>query len=345
MFRYVALVWLLLAPLFLKGQIQSFTVISYNVENLFDTEDDPEKTDEGFTPEGEYHWTKSRLYKKLNNLARVIIAAGEWEMPGLVGLCEVENDRVLEMLLNYTPLNRGGYRYIHHESPDPRGIDVALLYRPEVFSVLAHRAVPIKDSSGNILKTREILFVSGRLPNGDTLHVFINHWPSKYGGVAGSMPRRFAAARTLRQLTDSLQASQQCHIVIMGDLNDNPFDLSVNEILGACTDTIHSCHSGLFNLLAPWMRKPNMGSHKFQGQWDIIDHIIVSESLAICSGRLCMPKAEIFAPEFLLTPDEAYTGRRIFRTYNGMRYEGGFADHLPVKAKLWIEQTNKSKRQ
>ena len=339
MFRYVALAWLLLAPLFLKGQIQSFTVMSYNVENLFDTEDDPEKADEGFTPEGEYHWTKSRLYKKLNNLARVIIAAGEWEMPGLVGLCEVENDRVLEMLLNYTPLKRGDYRYIHHESPDPRGIDVALLYRPGFFSLLAHRAVPVKDSTGNTLKTREILFVSGRLPNSDTLHVFINHWPSKYGGVAASLPRRFAAARTLRRLTDSLRAARQHHILIMGDLNDNPFDLSVKEILGACPDTNHSCPSGLFNLMAPWMRKPNTGSHKFQGKWDIIDHIIVSESLATCRGRLCMPKAEIFAPSFLLTPDEAYTGDRIFRTYNGMRYEGGFADHLPVRAKLWLQQT------
>lgn len=322
------------SSLLLQAQEQGFYAMFYNVENLFDTDDDPQKADEGFTPGGDYRWNKTRLYRKLNNLARVIIAAGEWEMPGLVGLCEVENDKVLQMLLSYTPLKGAGYRFIHHESPDPRGIDVALLYQPALFKVIQHRAVTVRDSLGNLLNTRDILFVTGILPTGDTLHVFINHWPSKYGGVAGSMPRRFAAARTLRHLTDSLQKSSTAHILIMGDLNDNPFDLSVKEILGACPDTTPPCPSGLIDLMAPLMKKQHLGTHKFQGQWDIIDHIIVSRPMATCKSRLCLKKAEIFAPDFLLVPDESYTGRRIFRTYNGMRYEGGFADHLPVRARI-----------
>lgn len=320
--------------LLLQAQEQGFFAMFYNVENLFDTEDDPQKADEGFTPGGDYRWNKTRLYRKLNNLARVIIAAGEWEMPGLVGLCEVENAQVLQLLLKYSPLKSVSYRFIHHESPDPRGIDVALLYRPELFKVIQHKAVSIKDSLGNLLNTRDILFVSGILPSGDTLHVFINHWPSKYGGVAGSMPRRFAAARTLRHLTDSLQKSNASNILIMGDLNDNPHDLSVKEILGACPDTTSPCPSGLIDLMAPLMKRQHIGTHKFQGQWDIIDHIIVSRSMATCRSQVCLQQAEVFAPEFLLVPDETYTGRRIYRTYNGMRYEGGFADHLPVRARI-----------
>lgn len=340
MFRLIWLAFFLFNTFLLSGQEKGFTVMFYNVENLFDTEDDPLKADEGFTSNGTYRWNKSRLYKKLNNLAKVIMAAGEWEMPGLIGLCEIENDFVLKMLVNSSPLKGLGYLFIHHESPDPRGIDVALLYRKNSFKVMQHRAIPVKDSLGNRLQTRDILFVSGTLPNGDTLHIFINHWPSKYGGVAGSMPRRFAAARTLRSLTDSLLAARQHNILIMGDLNDNPFDLSVKNILGACSDTSQPCLSGLYDLMAPLMKKQNIGSHKFQGQWDIIDHIIVSKKLLECRGNLCLRKAEIFSPEFLLTTDETFTGKRVFRTYNGMRYEGGFADHLPVRARIDIKMKN-----
>ncbi|MGC8864377.1 MAG: endonuclease/exonuclease/phosphatase family protein [Bacteroidales bacterium] len=334
MLRLLLLTVFVVVLLQLPAQDQGFYVMFYNTENLFDTEDDPLKADEGFTPEGVYHWNKSRLYRKLNNLARVIVAAGEWEMPGLVGLCEVENDRVLHMLLNYTPLKSTGYQFIHHESADPRGIDVVLLYLPKLFKVIQHRAVPIRDSLGIPLNTRDILFVSGILPTGDTLHVFINHWPSKYGGVAGSMPRRFAAARTLRHLTDSLQKSNTLNILIMGDLNDNPFDLSVKEVLGACPDTTSHCPSGLIDQMAPLMKRQNLGTHKYQGQWDIIDHIIVSHAMATCRSQVCLKQAEIFVPDFLLVADEAYTGRKVYRTYNGMRYEGGFADHLPVRARI-----------
>lgn len=340
MFRWIWLAFFVLNTFLLSGQEKGYTVMFYNVENLFDTDDDPQKADEGFTPNGTYRWNKSRLYKKLNNLAKVIMAAGEWEMPGLIGLCEIENDFVLKMLVNASPLKGMGYRFIHYESPDPRGIDVALLYRPQTFEIIQHRAIPIKDSLGNLLNTRDILFVSGILFNGDTLHIFINHWPSKYGGVAGSMPRRFAAARILRSFTDSLLAVGQPNILIMGDLNDNPYDLSVKNILGACSDKGQPCLSGLYDLMAPLMKKQNIGSHKFQGQWDIIDHIIVSKKLLDCDGSLCLKEAEIFSPEFLLTSDDTYTGKRIFRTYNGVRYEGGCADHLPVRAWLEIKVKN-----
>ena len=334
---------LLLILAFQGAPAQSgFRVMFYNVENLFDTEDNSLTADEAFTPEGDYHWNKKRLYKKLNNLSRVILAAGEWDYPALAGLCETENRKVLEMLIRYTPLQKAGYQIIHYDSPDPRGIDVALLFRPEVFRPLFHQGIQPRDSAGNPLKTRDILYVKGILANTDTLHVFVNHWPSKYGGVAASLHKRFAVARTLKSLTDSIFCQGPAHVLIMGDLNDNPMDASVREILGACPDTLN-CPSGFYNLMAPHLNRPAVGSHKYRGQWDIIDHIIVSETLFRGNLGLKARSGHIFRPEFLLTQDESWTGFRIFRTYNGRKYEGGFADHLPVYTDIIVTGKNRQK--
>ncbi len=329
---------LILICLLARAQENQLIVMFYNTENLFDTEDDPEKTDEGFTPEGNYHWTKARLYKKLNNLARVILASGEWDNPSIIGLCEVENRNVLQMFTQYTALKSVGYRFIHYESPDPRGIDVALLYNPDDFMPLISRPIRVKNEKGELLQTRDILYVKGLVRDIDTLHIFVNHWPSKYGSVAGSLPRRFAAALTLKQQVDSLLHQGEANILIMGDLNDNPFDISVKDVLQACIDTAN-CESSLINLMAPLMKTQNAGSHKFQGQWDIIDNIIVSKTLYEGKLHLRARKAKIFAPPFMLTKDKNYTGKKIYRTYNGMKYEGGYSDHLPVITFLAVKRT------
>ena len=337
--KYIFILGMSLFYFLAQAQENVLTIMFYNAENLFDAEDDPEKEDEGFTPQGSYHWSKARLYKKINNLARVILSADEWQNPSIIGMCEIENDNVLRMLTQYTALKSVGYRFIHYESPDPRGIDVAMLYNPDDFEPLFSRPIRIKDEKGLPLQTRDILYVKGLVRNIDTLHVFVNHWPSKYGGVAGSLPRRFAAAKTLKQQVDSLLHLRDANILIMGDLNDNPFDVSVKDVLQACIDTAN-CSSSLINLVAPLMKTQNIGSHKFQGQWDIIDNIIVSRTLYEGRLHLAAQKVKIFAPDFMLTPDKTYTGQRIFRTYYGMKYEGGYSDHLPIMTYLSIKSTD-----
>lgn len=329
MYRPVFFLSVLLLTMEAGAQTQRARVMFYNVENLFDTQNDSLTADDEFTPEGVRHWYPKRFYSKINNLARVILSAGEWELPAIVGMCEVENVEVLRRLISYSPLKTSGYKIVHHESPDPRGIDVALLYRPEVFRLLAHRAVRIADSSGRLLNTRDILYAKGIFLNADTMHVFVNHWPSKYGGVAASLPRRKRVAAVLRALTDSIRQQGPANILIMGDLNDNPTDVSVKETLGACSDTL-LCPSGLVNLMIPLLKNPVAGTHKYQGQWDIIDHIIVSDRMLRKGAPLRAMPASIHAPDFLLKKDASFTGKNLFRTYLGMRYEGGFSDHLPV---------------
>jgi len=333
MIRLVLILLTFTIPFVAGAQKGKARVMFYNVENLFDTHNDSLTADEEFTPDGGRYWSPKRFYSKINNLARVILSVGEWELPAIVGMCEVENGEVLRRLISYSPLKTSGYKIIHHESPDPRGIDVAMLYRPDVFRVLYHRAVRISDSAGRLLNTRDILYAKGIFLNADTLHVFVNHWPSKYGGVAASLPRRKQVASVLRALTDSIRRQGPANILIMGDLNDNPTDLSVKETLSACNDTLH-CPSGLVNLMFPLLKDPTAGTHKYQGQWDIIDHIIVSERMVRKNSPLVVLQASIHAPAFLLKEDAAFTGKRLFRTYLGMRYEGGFSDHLPVFADI-----------
>ncbi|MDD2953377.1 MAG: endonuclease [Parabacteroides sp.] len=329
-------------PLFAQS---TFRVMAYNVENLFDTRDNPAKDDDEHLPSGNRYWTPSRYYRKLQQLAKVISAAGGWTTPALIGLCEVENDSVLHHLTRRTPLRKQDYRYIITQSPDPRGINVALLYQRDQFCYLRHESIPIRFSGNRHKLTRDILHVCGKIITGDTLDVFVCHFPSRYGGEKESERDRLDAARTLRESSDSLfMAREKPRILIMGDFNDTPQDRSIAEILAAQaftgnTQTADSTSYTYYNLFASPRITRFPGSHKYQGEWSQLDQIIVSRGL-ITQGspmRIIPESIRVFAPDFLLTKDKTWRGLRPFRTYYGFKYEGGFSDHLPLIADFRIQ--------
>jgi hypothetical protein len=315
-----------------------YRVLFYNVENLFDVVDDSLTNDGEFLPEGDKHWTEGRYFTKLNHIYQVVMSAGEWDPPALIGLCEVENRFVLDQLVYETPLQQFGYRVVHFESPDWRGIDVALLYRRDAFTPDTAYPVPVVFPFDTTLRTRDILYVRGRIAREDTLHVFVNHWPSRYGGYLKSQPKRNFTAQVLRQHIDSLfHLLDRPNIIIMGDLNDNPGDESVSGILRADAPASPSVNPGsnLVNLSAAFEGQTGTGTLKYKANWDVFDQMIVSFSLvdSIPGLKVAGKKAFIHNPDFLLKTDEKYLGKKPFRTYVGPRYEGGFSDHLPV----WLD--------
>lgn len=310
-----------------------YRIMFYNVENLFDYTDDPETNDDEFLPHGERHWTRARFSEKLQRIARVIVSLGEWSPPVMVGLCEIENQFVLDRLLSETHLGQLGYRVVHKESPDWRGIDIALLYRNDLFLPVAYRAIQVTDPADPEFKTRDILYVKGLIGT-DTLHLFVNHWPSKYGGVAESEPRRFLAARILKQYSDSLlHLCRGAKVLIMGDFNDTPEDPSVSHELGALPYEKESVADTLLYNLAWSLAHMGKGSYKYQSQWFLIDQILVAGGLlnSETDGLITSPTDfHIFGPAFLLEKDQTHLGMKPFRTYSGFNFHNGFSDHLPV---------------
>jgi hypothetical protein len=302
----------------------------YNVENLFDTINDPAKIDEEFLPGGNRHWTRGRFFQKIKHISQVVIAAGEGDYPIIIGLAEIENQSVLESLLFHTPLGKLDYQIVHKESPDSRGIDVAFLYRKSKFKPLFYNAIPIANPKDPEFKTRDILYVKGLIGK-DTLHFFVNHWPSKYGGIGATKPLRALAAKTLRSKTDSLfLLNKRSNIIIMGDFNDSPADVSIKEVLGAQPPAEIITDKTLYNLAQP-LAKKGKGTNKYQGKWNMIDQIIVSGNLLTVKKMSTSPELfQVFSPGFLLEKDETNLGKKPFRTYNGFKYHGGFSDHLPV---------------
>lgn len=307
-------------------------VMFYNVENLFDPMDDSLTADEEYTPKGIRGWTYNRLKRKQINIARVFLAVGGWDPPDLVGLCEIENRFVLSGLADDTPLKPFKYQIVHRESPDPRGIDVALMYRPEKFRVLSNWKVPVVFPFEPNSATRDILWVQGIVSNKDTLNVFVNHWPSKFSGAMATIAKRNFVGSLLRAKVDSLmKASPNCKILIMGDLNDTPADESVSKALGASTDSTLTAPNALYDLLGGAGVAWNRGTIKFHEEWEAIDHIIVNQSMMRYPGlKVKRFGLTIFDAPFLLQEDETWFGKKPFRTYDGMKYIGGFSDHLPV---------------
>ena len=304
----------------------------YNCENFFDVEDDPEKNDDEYTPDGERHWTKQRFYNKRAQIGKVITAVGGWTPPDIVGLCEVESRGVIESLVNSSNLRRFEYKFLHKESPDSRGIDVALLYQPQRFNPFNVNYIPVNvNKSGR--GTRDILMASGTTIHGDTLHVFVNHWPSRWGGQTETDELRRAVAKIVKSKVDSLLSdNQRAAILIMGDLNDYPDNNSVCVELQAKTDFSTIEQSQLYNLAYYMQFVKGWGTHKYDGIWGILDQVIVSGSLLDGQGPLYTDKdeARVFNPPFLLESDDTNVGFKPYRTYAGYKYLGGFSDHLPV---------------
>jgi endonuclease/exonuclease/phosphatase family metal-dependent hydrolase len=307
-----------------------FRVMFWNVENLFDTERDSLKRDEEFTPASLRGWNAKRYKKKMADVSRVITAVGEWEPPALVGLCEVENGKVLHYLTRYSPLKSHEYRYVMTESQDLRGIDVALLYQKDKFKLLSHNYIR-PDLGANERPTRDILHVTGLAPTKDTLDVMVVHSPSRSGGERESEWKRLLVAQRLRSAVDSLIAvRREARVIIMGDFNDYPENRSIREALGVRLLGEAFDDNALYHLFAG---SAGYGSYKYQGEWGIFDHLIVSGKLLDSSARFHTGErhAGIVRLPFLLVEDEKFGGSQPFRTYNGMRYQGGYSDHLPVR--------------
>ena len=308
---------------------ERFRMAFYNVENLFDTRDDSLTRDDAFTPMGEnyYGWEKYR--KKTAASGRTILALGGWEPVELIGLCEVENRYVLESLTKYGMLG-DDYAIVHEDSPDGRGIDVAALYRPSKFQLLFYEYLRVEYPEDPGFRTRDALYISGILPNKDTLHFFVNHWPSRWGGQFETQEMRFAAARTIGKRVDAIRArNPRASIVITGDLNDYPNDLSVRNVLGAVAPGEPLADRQLVNLSAPIQYK--FGSHSFAGEWGVLDHFIVHAPLLSLEAptRVWNETAMIFDAPWLLKKNAA--GNSVSnRFYQGPMYMGGYSDHLPI---------------
>jgi endonuclease/exonuclease/phosphatase family metal-dependent hydrolase len=318
----------------LSNELQ-YRIVFYNTENFFDTRNDSLTADDEFTPAGGRHWNYSKYKSKLNNLYKIFIALGNWNPPDLIGICEVENKQVLTDLVNYTPLSKYNYRIIHENSPDKRGIDVAILYNSDRIKVLQSRYFGIGKAG---LFTRDILYCNALLGE-DTCHFLINHWPSRSGGQLETEPDRLAAATRLRSIADSLfHVYRKSKILIMGDFNDEPWDMTLSQILQAKTDTRNAHSDYLYNLSRAPESGKIKGTVKFRGEWTLFDQVIASGSLLASSKGLHVQPADyhIFSESFLLEPDEQYNGFKPFRTYNGYKFQGGFSDHLPVYVDLKV---------
>lgn len=301
-----------------------FTLVSLNCENLFDCEHDSLKSDMEWLPNGANHWTRTRYWKKLNNIGQEIIACGEteegWILPDLVALCEVENDSVMIDLTRRSLLRNARYEYVMTDSPDPRGVDVALLYSPFSFALLNSRTIrvePLKDMH----PTRDILYASGLVAGGDTLHVFVIHAPSRSGGERETRPHRLQVTRQLCVAVDSIRSlSPTAKIIVAGDFNDYGRVASLQML---------SEHELTDISLSAKGKNGAKGTYRYQGEWGSLDHVFVSSTV---KERLV--DITIFDAPFLLEMDMKYGGKKPRRTYLGPRYLGGFSDHLPLVARF-----------
>jgi endonuclease/exonuclease/phosphatase family metal-dependent hydrolase len=318
-------------------QVKIVTVGFYNLENLFDTENDPLILDEEFTPEGKRSWTLDKYQEKLTNMAYVISQVGIDQNPNgmaVIGVSEVENRKVLDDLVKEESIRSRNYQVVHMDSPDRRGIDVALLYNPSQFQVIEYDTIPFKIYNGDGTRrfTRNILHVKGVL-DGDTTYFLVNHWPSRSGGEARSEPNRKHGAKLVRNYVDSLyNENPKVKIVIVGDLNDDPNSASVKNILRARTRIKEAVNAELFNPMADYYRR-GIGSNAYRDSWSLFDQIILSSGLTDCDTGYCYYKAYVFNKKYLVQPSGQYKGYP-FRTFSGDKYQGGYSDHFPVYAHL-----------
>lgn len=311
-----------------QKKVKVATIAFYNLENLFDTINDPEKNDEEFLPGGANNWTSERYLKKLANMSQVISQVGSEFTKGgptLLGLSEIENRQVIEDLIKTPALINSGYGIVHYDSPDGRGVDVGLIYRRRDFTVINSVSARLNMPGEPNWKSRDQLVVTGLLA-GDTISVIVNHWPSR-----GNLPPyRAAAASLTRSLADSLyRVSSNAKIVIMGDLNDDPVDESVNVILGAQGQEQKVKQGMLFNPM--WkMFRDGIGSLAYRDSWNLFDQTIISEPLLHGrEGSWHWYKTKVYNQPFLISHEGQYTGYP-FRTFAGGAYAGGYSDHLPV---------------
>ncbi|WP_029904706.1 hypothetical protein [Prevotella sp. 10(H)] len=323
----------------LVGQ-EKFRVMFYNTENMYDIKDNPDTNDDDLTPKGQLHWTKYRYWKKLNNIGKVIASVGDDYPPALVGICEVENDSVLFDLTRRSNLKEHKYEYIITHSKDDRGSNVALLYQRDQMKVISRNSYTpvLSDPDKN---TRDILHITGRVVNNELLDIFICHFPSRRDGIRKTRPDRIKCAELLKQKTDSiLRIRKKANIIIMGDFNDYPYDISIKETLAAQSIESPISDKKLYNMFLDKAIKKESGSYKYRGKWNYIDQFIVNGKLLGNSSKVKIKnkEAHVFSEDFLLHEDsQKYGGLKPFRTYLGFKYLGGYSDHLPIYMDLIIK--------
>lgn len=317
----------------------------YNLENLFDTIDTPDVLDEEFTPEGLDRWTGDKYWHKIENMAQAISRIGEddgWKGgPAVLGVSEIENREVLEDLIAHPLLKESGYQIVHYDSPDKRGVDVALLYRARFFRVTASTSTELKifDEAGERIFTRDQLVVSG-IFDGEPMHFIVNHWPSRSGGEAASRPRRNAAADLTRHLVDSLRnIDANAKVFVMGDLNDDPINESLREHLKAGADPKKLKEDELFNCMFPLYKK-GIGSLYYRDGTNLFDQIIITPALLGKDySSYKFYKTQVFNSSFLVQKDGQYKGYPL-RSYVGTVFQGGYSDHFPVYVVIVKNKTN-----
>lgn len=296
-----------------------FPLVWYNAENLFDCENDSLTMDGQFTPEGDKHWNTYRYWDKIKKLSKSILAVSGWNDPTIIGLCEVENEKVMKDLVYNSPLASLKLKYIHKDSPDPRGIDVALMYNPEAFEPLQTKFIPVNGQPESKWVSRDILYCKGVLDDTDTLHIFVNHWPSKYGGAVKSEPKREHAAHILTNITDSIvHKNPDAALILMGDFNETSNEPAFSLLKQNYLKSLE-------------IKELKKGTHKYKGNWAQIDYFLLSDNLLVESnGELHIKDWKVGDMPFLMEPDANYSGNKPYRTFVGFRYNGGISDHLPL---------------
>lgn len=305
------------------AQRDSVRIAFYNCENYFDSFRDTSINDVDYTPDGNRRWTYHRFLTKRNNIFKVIASMSDVAPPEIIGVCEVENRFVLNQLVYETPLSKFSYAVVHENSSDRRGIDVALLYQRNRLHLLTYKYFN-PNAVDTALRTRSILYAKFKWGELDTLHVFVNHFPSKLGGRKADK-RRVLVASFLKSKIDSVaKISSTASIIVTGDFNDTP----PGDAMSVLAD------DGLVNLALP-LHEQRMGSIKFDGSWELIDQFVVSKSLLNGETPVRLKDGmQIYSAPFLLEEDTAADGQKPKRTFVGFRYNGGFSDHLPVFIKL-----------
>lgn len=310
------------------------TVAFYNVENLFDIYNDPKTHDDDRTPDGKDHWTEDIYKDKIKNMAKVIADIGAdvtHTAPDIIGLAEIENITVLNDLVNDSQLKKFNYGIVHFDSPDERGIDVALLYKKNVFTPTSFDHIPLhlKDDDGSPDYTRDQLLVTGILDD-EEIHFIVNHWPSRSGGEAKSRPKREAAAALNKKIIDSLQdINSKSKIISMGDLNDDPINSSMKEVLKTKGDKDKVRGKNLYNPMEEMLKK-GLGSLAYRDGWNLFDQIFFTAELLKKDKRSFRYwQAHIYNKPYLIQRQGQYKGYP-FRSYANGNYTGGYSDHFPV---------------
>jgi len=319
-----------------KDEIKPFSVAFYNVENLFDTIDNPLSRDNDHLPTSKIPWNTKRYAHKLSNLSKVMSAINGPGFPTVFGLSEVENRQVVEDLIHTGKLKNAGYKILHKDSPDERGIDVAMLYQPKIYQPVKTRFIRLQFPSEPDNPTRDILYSKGLLYGKDTIHIFVNHWVSRYGGRDETAALRRFTGHLLRLMADSIfNVDPNANILIMGDLNDNPTDKSLTVSLGAQAPKQPFAKKHLYNLaLKPF--KAGEGSIYYKG-WNLFDQVIVSTAMIGGYNGIKTDtfKEEIFKKDWMLYHPKK--GPAVPNRTSGKSYYGGFSDHLPVIVRMKVD--------